>query len=851
MAFETKMNEADLGLTTTQAMERLRKYGFNDLPDKNKRNLFNIAIETVQEPMFLLLIIAGIIYLFLGELKEGISLFFFVNLIILIKIYQEGKTERALEALRNLASPRALVIRDGVLKYISGHEVVVDDVIMLKEGDRVPADGFLISASNLQVDESLLTGESLPVMKKVFQEKIEKSPPKDNIYFVYSGTLVVTGQGMFQVKATGKNTEMGRIGAALESIKVESSPLQKQILSLVRLLLVIGIVFCGLLIFVDGMMHGNWLKSTLLGIALLMSMIPEEFLVVMTIFPALGAWRLSLRKVLVRKIAAIETLGSTSVLCVDKTGTITQNRMAVSQLWAHHSFYKVNLKTKEAPPDHYCTLIDYAILASAVHSFDPMERAFYELGEHYFRNTLKARKDWRIIREYPISPDLPAMTNVWETQRKEIIIAMKGAPEVVMALCQIEEETKLHLSVILEQMACEGLRVLAVAKGAVLEEALPESQSEVHFNFLGLLALADPLREEIPQAVKECHHAGIKVIMMTGDYATTAKAIGEQAGLCVKEVLTGDVLRQLSAQTLQEKIENTNICARITPSQKHEIVLALKAKNEIVAMTGDGVNDAPALKSAHVGIAMGNRGSDVAREASSIVLLDDNFASIVKAIRSGRRIFDNMKKSMSFILAVHVPIAGIALFPILLKLPPVFYPLHIALIELIIDPTCSIAFENEPEEKDIMQRPPRTLAAPIFDKKTICFALLQGVGILMIIFLTYIFALGVMPENNARALTFLSLVISNLILIYANRSLNHSIIKLLTIPNRMILLICLLTMLIMFAAIYLPFFAEILHFAPLSMSQLYLCLIGGLVTCLWIEILKTIFRRLKGRRIPS
>lgn len=835
-----------LGLSTEEAIKTLQNEGPNVVPSKKKRTLLVISIETLREPMFLLLLLASLIYLFIGELREGLSLFVFVNLIIVIKLYQEGKTEHALEALRDLSSPRALVIRDGHLKNISGSEVVRNDVILLKEGDRVPADGMLITATNLQIDESLLTGESVPV-NKIASSRDPVALPQpggDNLPFVYSGTLVVAGQGIFQVKATGIHTEMGRIGIELQSIETEISPLQKQTTTLVKILAAIGLVFCILLILIDGAMHGNWLKSTLLGIALLMSMIPEEFPVVLTIFPALGAWRLSAKQVLTRRISAIETLGSTSALCVDKTGTITQNRMMVSELWVNNTLYNVNSLDKEFS-EPCRLLIEYAILASQAQPFDPMEKAFHHLGKRHLNEDECLHTNWKLVHEYPLTPELPAMSHIWKVDNIEhYIIAVKGSPEAVMHLCHINTETKQQISFALKNMAEHGLRILAVAKGTHSGNNFPKSQNDLTFTFIGLLGLSDPLREGIPQAVKECYEAGIRVIMITGDYPLTAQAIGAQAGLSSDEILTGDELNRLNNEELKNRIQFTNICARITPNQKYRIVQALKANNNVVAMTGDGVNDAPALKSAHVSIAMGNRGTDVAREASTLVLLDDNFASIVNAIRSGRRIFDNMQKSMAFILAVHVPIAGIALFPILFSLPPVFYPLHIALIELIIDPTCSIAFENEPEENNLMKRSPRTLNAPILSKKTIFSALLQGCGVLAIILAVYIYSLKIMTVPEARTFTFSSLVISNLMLIYSNRSSSRSIIKLLTIPNKVLFIITLTTLAILLSTIYFPFFSNILHFSALTMNQLLLSFSGGIICVIWFEILKVIFRRI-------
>ncbi|MGE3317794.1 MAG: cation-translocating P-type ATPase [Candidatus Berkiella sp.] len=833
----------NLGLSTKEAKEKLSTDGPNIILGSNKRNLWIIFIETFREPMYLLLIAASLIYLFIGNLKEGLSLLVFVNLILAIKLFQEGKTENALEALKNLASPRALVVRDGITKYISGVEVVKEDIIIIKEGDRIPADGRLLAVNNLQIDESLLTGESIPVNKSVssIDNTVMPPPGGDNTPFVYSGTLVVSGQGIFQVMRIGAATEMGRIGVELQSIETEISPLQKQVNKLVKVLAVYGLLFCIGLIIIDGAMHGEWLKTTLLGIALLMSMIPEEFPVILTVFPALGAWRLSKKNVLTRRISAIETLGSTTVLCVDKTGTITQNTMKVAQLWANNVLHKVNFLESEVP-DIFLNLINHAILASQIHPFDPMEKAFFELGNRCLNKAEYSHNHWKLIHEFPLTPGFPAMSHVWETDtNKKNTISAKGSPEAIMKLCQLDENTQSQIVSIVEKMASNGLRVLAVAKAEHSGVELPKSQQNIRFTFLGLLGLYDPLREGIPEAIQECHNAGIRVIMITGDYPSTAKAIAQQAGLSTSALITGDEINELDDNQLQNRIKAINICARITPNQKYRIVKALKADKNIVVMTGDGVNDAPALKSAHVSIAMGNRGTDVAREASTLVLLDDNFNSIVNAIRSGRRIYDNMQKSMSFILAIHVPIAGIALLTVLLNLPPVFYPLHIALIELLIDPTCSIAFENEPAESNLMKRQPRKPTETILNKDIIILALLQGLGILMITLSVYILSLNFMSESEARTFTFSALVISNLMLIFSNRSRKQSIIRLISIRNNVLFAIVIITLILLLVTVYMPFIANLLHFSPLPLNYLLLSFLCGLICIGWFEMLKYFF----------
>ncbi|MBS0288009.1 MAG: cation-translocating P-type ATPase [Proteobacteria bacterium] len=818
------------GLTSLEASKRLASDGPNALPTKKPRNFLLIMLDTAKEPMFLLLIVASSIYLFIGELKEGLSLFVFVNLIIFIKLYQEGKTEKALSALRELSSPQSHVIRDNNIIQINSLEIVKGDVLLIKEGDRIPADGYLIEVNNLRVDESLLTGESFPINKYVTSEK--------NLNLVYAGTLVIQGQGVVKVDATGIHTQMGKIGVELESITTEKSPLLKQIELLVKIIAIFSLLFCASLIVIDGLLHQDWLQATLLGIALIMSIIPEEFPVVLTIFPALGAWRLAKKNVLTRHILAIETLGTTTALCVDKTGTITENKMIVSCLWADKKFFFVE-DLQRGLSAFEAELIEYAILASQKHAFDPMEKAFHQLGQSHLKERIISHKNWQLTNEIPLSAQVPAMTHFWKiSDNEKYLVATKGSPETIMKLCHLNDKSIQEISAALSIMAQKGLRILAVAKGHCDQTNIPQTHDDLTLNFIGLIGLSDPLRANIPESVKECHEAGIKVVMITGDYPLTAITIGKQAGLSVSSLLTGEDLNLLSESELKEKMLHTEICARVSPHQKYQIVKALKESNHIVAMTGDGVNDAPALKSAHVSIAMGQRGTEVARETSSLILLDDNFNSIVNAIRSGRLIFANMQKSMAFILAVHIPIAGLAFFPIISNLPPIFYPLHIALIELIIDPTCSIAFENEPPEKDLMKHPPRGLNEYILNKKIVISSVLQGFGVLVIVYLAYFFSLDIMNADESRTLAFTSLCLANLLLIFANRSKTQSILKSFMVPNKILFFIILTTLMILFSLITIPFFASILHFAPPTQEHLLICLGSVVLFIMWFEVIK-------------
>jgi len=834
--------EAESGLSAADAAQRLRAEGPNALPGGRRRTWLAIVWETSREPMFLLLLAAGTLYLVFGELQEGLILFGFVLVTLGLTLYQEGKTERAIEALRDLTSPRALVIRDGSPQRVAGREVVRGDLLVLAEGDRVPADGILVAGSNLQVDESLLTGEPVPVSKLTATAELPTARPGgDDLPFVYSGTLVVAGQGRARVLATGAKSEIGRIGTALGTLATERSPLQKQTAQLVRTLALLALGMSLLLVLAHGLLHGDWLQALLAGIALAMAMLPEEYPVVLTIFPALGAWRLSKEKVLTRRVVAIETLGATSVLCVDKTGTLTENRMTVARLYAGGDSFTVNYDAPAELPEAFHALVEFSILAGETDPFDPMEQAFARLGQHFLENTEHLHRDWTLAHQYSLTPQLRAKSHVWEAVgRNSHVVAAKGAPEAIIDLCHLDAVAQANVAAAVEAMAAEGLRVLAAARARFAGAEFPAIEHDFEFEFVGLLGLSDPLRREIPEAMRQCREAGIRVVMITGDYPATARAIARQAGLDADEVLSGDQLGEMSDAELQTRMKTVSVCARIAPEQKLRIVQALKANGEITAMTGDGVNDAPALKAAHVGVAMGGRGTDVAREAAALVLLDDNFASIVRAVRLGRRIFDNLQKSMSYILAVHIPIAGMALLPVLLGWPAVLYPMHIAFLELIIDPSCSLAFENEPAEADIMQRPPRNANAQLFAGATLWMALLQGIGVLLVVMGAYAWADQRLAEAEVRAFAFTTLVIANLMLIFSNRSRTQTLLAALRTPNPILWIVTVVTLGFLALAVYLPFLAGVFRFAPLPLGELAAAAGLGLTVVAWSRFLKLI-----------
>ncbi len=833
-----------IGLTAKEVKQRLLEEGNNELPSSRTHGIVSTVVEVVREPMFLLLVACGTIYLFLGSVEEALMLLSFVFVVMGISVYQQRKTDRALEVLRDLSSPRALVIRQGKELRIAGREVVRDDIIVLKEGDRVPADAILMESTNLLVDESLLTGESVPVRKIAASknEMAQAHPGGDDLPFVYSSTLVVQGQGIGRVIATGSRTEIGKIGKVLQKVEPEQTLLQKRTGRLVRDMALVGLFLCAVIVIVYGISRHSWLDGLLAGITLAMATLPEEFPVVLTIFLALGAWRISQKQVLTRRVPAVETLGSATVLCVDKTGTLTQNRMTVQKLFADGQFHEVNPATAAFLPETFHQLVEYSILASQLDPFDPMEQAIKHLGDFYLAHTEHLHHDWTLIHQYPLSKTLLALSHVWRSPDGiEYEIAAKGSPETIIDLCHLPEPQIEQLTQHINMLAAAGLRVIGVAKSCFRQTSdLPAGQHDFDFEFLGLVGLADPIRPTVPQALAECYTAGIRVVMITGDYPGTAQNIAQQIGLKTPHLfITGPELERLSDQELQQQVKNINIFARVVPEQKLRIVNAFKANGEIVAMTGDGVNDAPALKSAHIGIAMGGRGTDVARESSALVLLEDDFSSIVEAVKLGRRIFDNIKKAIAYILAIHVPIAGMSLLPVLLGLPLVFLPVHIVFLELIIDPACSIVFEAEAAERNIMCRPPRNPKEPLFNWQTISVSLLQGGSVLAIIFAVFIIARQIgHGDQEARALTYTTLLIANLGLILTNRSWTTTIIRSWRASNPALWWVVSGTLIFLTLALYLPWARIFFKFEYLHLSDLIICLISGIVSILWFEGLK-------------
>jgi len=849
MTFLLKDIQGIKGLSEKEVSERLERNGYNELPSSKKRGVLRIVIEVFKEPMFILLVICGALYLLLGDIGEAVMLLGFVFVIMSITIYQEGKAEKAIEALRDLSSPRALVIRGGEQKRIPGKEVVVDDIVLVREGDRVPADAVLLWGMNITVDESLLTGESVPVRKNPSEDISSESrkPGGDDSPFLFSGTLVVQGQGVARIISTGVDTEMGKIGKVLTRIEEEPTFLQKETGKLVKSVFIIALILCAIVIGAYGLTRGDWVHGILSGITLAMAILPEEFPVVLVIFLAIGAWRISKKNVLTKKVAAVEILGSSTVLCVDKTGTLTENRMSIRKIFNGKEFLDVKAGTDLPLPESFHQLIEYGILASKKDPFDPMEKALEELGQRALNNTEHIHADWPLVEEYPLSKDMLALSHVWETgDRRGYIIAAKGAPEAIADLCHLGDEEKKALIANVYIMANEGLRVLGVAGSLFKKQDLPASQHDFDFKFIGLLGLADPVRGNVPPAVKECYGAGIRVIMITGDYPVTAQRVANEIGLKYPDrVITGSEIEKMGPEEFREKIREVNIFSRVVPEQKLLIVDALKANGEVVAMTGDGVNDAPALKSAHIGVAMGERGTDVARESSGIVLLKDDFSSIVEAVRLGRRIFDNLKKAIAYIISVHVPIAGSALIPVLLGWPIILYPVHIVFLELIIDPACSVVFEAEPAEVNIMKRKPRDPRESLFGKKMLFLSFLQGIFSLLVVLAVYKIAYRHgETENGARTLAFITLIVSNICLILTNRSWTRSIISSLFVSNRALVSTVAGASVFLLAVLYVPFLQTLFHFGEIHTREILMCFFAGVLSVIWFELVKFVFKRM-------
>ncbi|MBX3511282.1 MAG: cation-translocating P-type ATPase [Hyphomonadaceae bacterium] len=817
---------APRGLSEAEAQEALAQWGANALPAPRSRGLARIAAEALREPMFLLLLAAAGLYLFVGDLGEGVFLLLGACAAIALVVAQEARSERALVALRDLAQPQARVIRDGAPRKVAARDVAPNDLMLVGEGDRICADAVLIAGDVLSVDESSLTGESAPVAKRLARagEAFADAPaPTHEVSpLLFSGTLVVRGQGVARVTQTGVRSALGRIGRSLAEIDQQPTPLQQTAARLVGLLGLFALMFCALVVLAFGVFRDDWVAGALAGITTAIALVPEEFPMVLAVFLALGAWRLATHRILVRRSAVIETLGGTTVLCVDKTGTLTQNHMRLVRVWAKEGVESIGPSLGAAAR----AVVANAVLASSVRPIDPMDRGIHEAA----RTLGLPAADGVVERSWPLRPESMAVIQLWR-DGEATIAAAKGAPEALFRLCRLDDAATTRLHAAIEAFANDGLRVLGVAswRGAT---PFPDAPEEAVFEFDGLIAFMDPLREDVPRALEEAQGAGIQVIMITGDHPATALAIARAAGIeAGAGVTTGAALAELPFPTLRQHMNHGRIFARIAPDQKLLIVEALRANGEVVAMTGDGVNDAPALEAAHVGIAMGRKGTDVAREAADLVLLDDGFASIVGGVRMGRRIFANLRKALIYVTAIHVPIAGLALLPILFGLPQLLFPMHVMLLELAIDPMCAIAFEGERSSRDAMKRPPRQRDEALFGARQLASAALQGGVILAGVLALYVYALAQLSAEQARGAAFIALVAANLTLALVDAAGQEG--RLLDGARRVYWIIAGALTVVLVMVFASPWLAAIFHMAAPNSEYLLMALSLGVVSGAW------------------
>jgi len=786
----------------------------------------NVLKEVVLEPMFILLLAACIIYFAVGQYKEGIIMLVSIFIVAGISLFQEYRSKNAVLSLKKLSAAHAKVLRNGAPIQIATEEIVVDDLLLLEEGEVVAADGLIVSANDFSLNESILTGESFAVIK---------TANKTNT--VYKGTLVTSGSATIRVTAIGLKTMFGKIGLSLKEITVVKTPLQNQIRSFVRNMVWVGAAAFLIVVGFNYYHSGDLVQSFLQGLTLAMSILPEEIPVAFSTFQALGAFRLLRNNIIVKQPQYVETLGSATVICVDKTGTLTQNKMSIEFLYDAATKQSVTIKNNTVLP---ARLIEYAMWSSETNPFDPMEKAIHEL----YAATAPAdnRKNFNQVHEYPIGGKPPMMTHIFKNENGETIIAVKGAPEAILRQSNLSIQELKHIEEQSLSYAKAGYRVLGVGKGSWNEKKWPVSQSEFVFEFLGLVAFQDPPKENITQTIKTFREAGIPVKMITGDYAETALAIAQQVQLDHNnEVLTGQEVLQLSKDALQQKVKQVNIFARMFPEAKLKVIDALKENGEVVAMTGDGVNDGPALKAAHIGIAMGQRGSEVAKSAASLILTDDDLAHMTDAVALGRKIYDNLKKAIQYIVSIHIPIILIVTMPLLLrwKLTDIFSPVHVIFLELIMGPTCSIIYENEPMEPGTMQRSPRKMGATFLSLKQLSQSIIQGImitaGCLGIGF--YYLQQGA-NDTTIRTVIFVTLLFSNIFLTLVNRSFVYSVFKTLAYKNNLVPLIASITLLFIAALLYVPFIRDLFRLHSLSLPEIATCIGVALLGTFWIEVWK-------------
>lgn len=810
------------GLSDAEVVESRAAHGSNETVKKHKASLLGKILHIFSEPMLLLLLITASIYFLLGEVTDGFIMLAMVGFVSGIEFFQERKTDRALEALDTLSALNVEVIRNGQKQLVSSTEIVVGDIVLLDEGDKIPADGLILEAQGLGINESALTGESAVVYKKLHDD----SDAHFKLNVCYAGCDVVNGSAVIKIIAVGPNTEYGKIGRTISEITKVKTPLETQIRQLIIVCTVISLTLCGVVMIVNFVYNHDLplgeriIQSIIPGITMAMATIPEEIPVVLTVFLAMGAWRLAKENALVRNMKAVETLGAVTVLCTDKTGTLTENKMTVKE-----TFFQAE------------DFAEVALLACQRQPYDPMEIAIQEYATR--QGASLDVYNHQLVHEYVFNNEDKMMGQIWQINDRRVLCA-KGAYENVLPLCHLNQEKQDQIIEQANTYAKEGYRVLAVAKRSHVQRIEPELEDN-QLDFVGLIALVDPPRAGVRQSIESCHHAGIRIIMITGDNGETATGVARQIGLNHSDnVITGAELEHMSDKELQERVKETNIFARVYPEHKMRIVKALQSNNEVVAMTGDGVNDAPALKKAAIGIAMGQRGTNVAKEASDLILMDDNFNTIIEAIKNGRTIYANIKKAISYILVIHIPIILASLFAPLFGLPLLLLPIHIVLLELIIDPTSSIIFQRFRPDHDIMDKPPRKLDESLLNKFTVTKCVLQGIAIFAAAFVSYVYLLKTGADQSfAASFAFTTLVFANVFAVYVLQSDESALKNFLSdFRDKVIVLINTIIIIILLLFTYVPFLNRLIGGAPLSFGQLLLTIAIAIVATLIFDLPK-------------
>ena len=816
------------GLTDEEVIISRKKNGYNILTYKKENGFLEVLKSLVKEPMLILLLVATSIYFITGDFGDGIFMLSAIVLVSAISLYQNSRSRNALEKLKKFTQPHCKVIRNSVVTEIKSEELVIGDCLMVEEGTLISADGEIIQSNDFSVNESILTGESFAVNK-------DKSAA-DNV--VYLGTTVASGLALANITAIGNETRLGKIGKSLEDIKEEKTPLELQINNFVKKMIIAGAVIFLIVWAVNYLQSYNVLDSLLKALTLAMSILPEEIPVAFTTFMALGAWRLMKLGIVVKQMKTVETLGSATVICTDKTGTITENKMSLAKV-----FVLATNKIAAAEnivDDEEKKLISTAMWASEPIAFDPMEIALHNAYQKIIK--VDERADFKMVHEYPLSGKPPMMTHIFENNSGMRIIAAKGAPEALMNIANLAQNEKQQIEDAIKIITTDGYRVLAVGESTFVGNNFLATQQEYKFVFKGLVGFYDPPKENIKTVLESFYNAGISVKIITGDNAATTTAIAKQVSFRgYEKSISGDDLMKLNDADLKESVANTNIFTRMFPDAKLKIINALKANNEIVAMTGDGVNDGPALKAAHIGIAMGKKGTEIAKQAASIILVDDDLARMVDAVAMGRKIYTNLKKAIQYIISIHVPIVLTVFVPLALGwvYPNIFSPVHIIFLELIMGPTCSIIYENEPMEKNTMQQKPRPFTNTFFNWKELSTSIVQGLLISAGTLLIYQYAVQhSFNEAITRTMVFTVLISANIFLTLVNRSFFYSFFTTLKYKNNLVLLIISITIAITIVLIYIKPLALFFKFEYLSFVQLLLSVATGFLSVIWYEAVK-------------